>query len=165
MRILLGSVLTSSLLPVAAWAQSAIVVTVPAGQAVPTLGALALVFLAVALAAGAMYVMRRAQVGSLAQVALVAAIATITTVGYGSMANVVVSGGECSVRTEHEFNPNEPTLLENDCAGSIRIDSIEYFCEGGNESIAGGDDHLLLCEEGLVLPPNGSCSLAQGCDD
>lgn len=153
-------------LPTVATAQSGLIITSPAAFPAPALGMWMLVALSLGLAGGAMWMLRRAKLGALAQVAVTLLVCTVVGVAYATRPNtIIVSGDECNRTTEHPFDPDAQVsgTLFNACTNAIRVVGIEVDCND-NESVGGGGLATTpTCKTGMVLQSEDSCILPNFC--
>jgi Pretoxin HINT domain len=160
LRRLLNAVVTLATLvaPLAAVAQlvpTGSVTTAPLGAAAPAMGMPLLALLAVVLAGGGAYLLRRAARGAIAKVGFVAALTALAGLGYAfipSGITITIDGAECGMQTVHPFNPlNENTLVSH-CPNRIQIISIQGSCTFDPSGPG-------PCSVGQVLADGDSCML------
>jgi len=125
------------------------VTTAPVSVAgAPAMGMPMLAVLAVVLAVGGGYMLRRTRGGAIAKVALIAALTALAGLTYATD-GVVIEGADCGMQTVHQFVPLH-TLLSN-CTNPIRIIDIQLDCQALDPP---GD-----CTVGQVLTNGDSCTL------
>jgi len=147
--------------PLAVSAQDGGSVTVaPLVAGAPVLGLPALGVLAIALAVGAVFMLRRSRRPGARLVGVVAIMLTAAVV-HGAVTNVIISGDECHQVTQESYEPFKNVELQSQCSNPIRIVDVQITCtiegEAPVESVAAPP-----CEVGLIVPPGGSCQLP-GC--
>ncbi len=133
------------------------VIVAPFAAGAPALGWPALGVLAIALAAGAMLMLRRAGQPGTRLLGVVAVLLT-AAVGHGAANNVIISGDECHQRTQESYPPLKNVDLQNECPNPIRIIDLQITCSSMDEVPAEAAPDP-LCEVGLVVPPGGVCRL------
>jgi hypothetical protein len=133
------------------------VTVAPLSAAAPALGWPGLGALAIALAAGAVLMLRRSR-PLVAQTLGLVTLALTAAVGDAALPNVIISGDECHRVTEKSYQPLKSVELESACANPIRIIALELNCDRTGEApVESLSDSL--CEVGLIVPPGGSCHL------
>lgn len=127
------------------------VTTVPYVSA-PAIGMPLLALLAVALAGGGAYLLRRAGRGAIAKVGFVAALTALAGLAYANGTGLItIAGAQCGMQAVNEFDPSTAHTLVSNCPNPIQIVSIQWNCEDP----AGPAP----CSEGQVLNNGDSCSL------
>jgi hypothetical protein len=114
----------------------------------PAMGMPMVALLAVLLAGGGAYMLRRTRSGAIAKVALIAALTALAGLTYATD-GVLIEGADCGMQTVHQFIPGH-TLLSN-CTNPIRIIDIQLDCFA--------QDPPGQCRVGQVLTTGQSCTL------
>jgi hypothetical protein len=134
------------------------VTTGPLAVGAPALGGPVLAVLALALAAGAVLMLRRAQSG--ARVIAMLALLLAAAAGRAAVLSVIVEGDECGRITTQEYSPTSEILLINQCDNSVRVLDIQLIC---TDAVSEPDPIEAAptppCEIGLVLSPGDDCAL------
>jgi hypothetical protein len=129
---------------------SGTVTTAPYGGAAPTMGLPLLAVLAVMLVGIGCYVLRRTRGSVAAKVGFVAALTAVAGIAYANGV-ITIEGAACGTKTVHQFIPDGPHPLTNNCSNAIQIISVTVNCEdppGPN-----------LCAAGKILTQGRSCFL------
>jgi hypothetical protein len=151
--------------PLAALADPTGTVTTDPVHLAPTLGLPLLVVLAIALAGITVFRLRRAAVGPIAAVVLVAGVIALAGLAY-AINTIVISGADCMRQTVSVFDPGGSTALRSDCPNnSIRIIDIQTSCGGVNHlsTAPTGITTFAPCEIGLTLAHGDECELPTTC--
>lgn len=144
--------------PAAAFAQpTGSVITGPLAVGAPALGWPVLVVLAVALAAGAIVMLRVPR--SAARVAAALALVLAAGAGRAAVLSVIISGDECHRITQETYSPLTEALLENQCNNSIRVIDLQLDCLDGGSEEANQAAPVPACEVGLILASGDLCEL------
>jgi hypothetical protein len=136
------------------------VTVAPLAAGAPVLGWPALGALAIALAVGAVLMLRRSRQPVAQTLGLVTLVLT-AAVGYAAITNVIISGDECHQVTQKSYPPLKNVELQSQCPNPIHIIDLQLNCNRaeGEPPVQSVPD--APCEVGLIVPPGGSCQLPE----
>jgi hypothetical protein len=134
------------------------VTVAPLAAGAPALGWPGLAVLAIALAVGAVLMLRRSR-PLVGQTLGLVTLALTAGVGDASQPAVIISGAECHQVTEKSFQPLKSLELESECSNPIRIVALTLNCEGAEGEAPAEPVSDSPCEVGLIIPAGGSCHL------
>lgn len=117
----------------------------------PAVGMPLLALLAVMLAGGGAYLLRRAAGGAIAKVGLVAALTALAGLAYAFPNLIPVEGAQCRMQAVQTFDPFSLNTLVSHCPNQIRIISIQVTCEDPPSPSP--------CSVGQVLANGDACTL------
>jgi len=158
----LAVAITAITAPVTVSAQDGGSVTVaPLGAGVPALGWPALGALAIALAVGAVLMLRRSRQPGARLLGVVAMVLT-AAIGQAAITSVTISGDECHQVTQESYPPVKDVELQSQCPNPIRIIDLQLNCDRAVSEPPVESVPVAPCEVGLIIPPGGSCELP-GC--
>jgi hypothetical protein len=146
--------------PSAAFAQpSGVVVTGPLAVGAPALGWPVLAVLALALATGALLMLRRVPQSGARAIAVLGLVLAAAS-GRAAVLSVIIEGDECNRVNQETYSPTREILLQNQCANSVRILDLELDCSEFDRAQQGSEAAPPPpCEVGLIIPAGDSCAL------
>ena len=134
------------------------VTVAPLAAGAPALGWPGLAVLAIALAVGAILMLRRSR-PLVAQTLGLVTLALTAAVGDAALPTVIISGAECHQVTEKSYEPLKSLELKSECSNPIRIVALTLNCDRADGEAPAEPVSDSLCEVGLIISAGGSCHL------
>lgn len=142
-------------------ASAATVTVAPAGAAAPAMSGGVLFVSALVLGGIAVATLRRSRSATATLVAALALSGSIAAVHRAwATSGIVVSGEDCSERTEFNYAGFQGSSVTSDCPNAIQIVALE-LCDNDNSTSQLGEALVVnpTCEIGLVLHNGDTCEL------